>query len=280
MTVDADRIRREVSIVPFLAEPKPMVKVREGQWKVRCSFHADRTPSMLVGIGARGWGYFCYGCGARGDVIRYVMETRSLRFLDAVRFMTDGNVPEPVYRAVRPLKDYDRAPARKGVGQGRIVATYDYFDEEGTLLYQTVRYAPKDFRQRQPHPSGHGWLWTLQGARRVLYRLPELVAAATDRPVYVLEGEKDVDSWRATGRLATCNPCGAGKWRPEYSETLRGRAVVIIPDNDEAGRKHADQVLASLAGLAFVTVKRLPDAFKDVSEWLAAHPTQTRRKAA
>jgi len=49
-------------------------------------------------------------------------------------------------------------------------------DEAGTLLYQVVRFAPKDFRQRCPDGAG-GWLWKLNGVRRVLYHLPEVRAA-------------------------------------------------------------------------------------------------------
>src|SRR5436189_130430 len=56
-----------------------------------------------------------------------------------------------------------------------IVATYDYTDERGTLLYQNVRYEPKDFRMRRP--DGTGWTWNVKGVRRVLYRLPDLAEA-------------------------------------------------------------------------------------------------------
>src|SRR5262245_63486625 len=56
---------------------------------------------------------------------------------------------------------------------GRIVAAYDYTDDEGELLYQVVRLEPKDFRQRRPDGKD-GWTWSA-GERRVLYRLPELV---------------------------------------------------------------------------------------------------------
>jgi len=58
----------------------------------------------------------------------------------------------------------------------RIIATYDYKDESGKLLYQAVRYEPKDFRQRRPDGKG-GWIWNLEGVRRVLYRLEELLRA-------------------------------------------------------------------------------------------------------
>ena len=117
----------------------------------------------------------------------------------------------------------------------RIVAEYSYTDESGTLLFQVVRFEPKDFRQRRPDGYG-GWNWNLNGVRRVLYRLPDVLKA---KSVLVCEGEKDCETARKLGLTATCNPGGAGKWRDEYRETLRGKRVAIIADADEPGRKHA-----------------------------------------
>jgi hypothetical protein len=109
-----------------------------------------------------------------------------------------------------------------------IVATYDYADESGAPLFQVVRLAPKDFRQRRPDGKG-GWTWSLGKTRRVLYRLPEVRdAVARERLVVIVEGEKDTDNLRELGFTATCNPGGANKWRAEYGESLRDADVVII----------------------------------------------------
>src|SRR5204863_3131772 len=59
--------------------------------------------------------------------------------------------------------------------QSRIAAVYDYRAEDGTLLFQAVRFQPKDFKQRRPDGKG-GWVWKLGNVRRVPYRLPELIA--------------------------------------------------------------------------------------------------------
>jgi hypothetical protein len=165
-------------------------------------------------------------------------------------------------------------PSGKGGGARtngrRVVGTYDYHDAGRKLVYQTLRYEPKDFRQRRPDGK-RGWIWNLDGVPRVLYRLPQLIAAPKDRPVYIVEGEKDADALIALGRLATTSPMGSGKWRPEYSEQLRGRNVFILPDNDEAGRKHAAAVERSLHGVAeSVLIVELPDLPDkgDVSDWL------------
>jgi len=126
--------------------------------------------------------------------------------------------------------------------QPKIVTTYPYPDERGKVLYEVVRFDPKAFKQRKPDGCG-GWLWNLNGVRRVLYNLPEVIQASD---VLILEGEKDCETGRRLGFVATCNRSGACKWRAEYSEYLRHKRVVIIPDRDEAGRKHARDVARSL----------------------------------
>lgn len=156
-------------------------------------------------------------------------------------------------------------------GGREIIATYDYADERGALLYQCVRYAPKDFRQRRPNGAG-GWEWSLNGTRRVLYRLPELLARS-DEIVFLVEGEKDADNLARLGLLATTNAGGANTWREEYAESLHGRQVVIIPDNDDAGRQHAARVAHSLQDrAASVKILELPNLPPkgDVSDWLNA----------
>src|SRR5262249_375754 len=68
------------------------------------------------------------------------------------------------------------------------------------------------------------------------------------------------------------NSGGAGKWRSEYSEFLRGAEVILIPDDDEPGRAHMESVAASLRGIAAsVRILKLP--CKDVSDWLDAGGT-------
>ncbi|CAN5310717.1 hypothetical protein BH09MYX1_BH09MYX1_67700 [soil metagenome] len=101
-----------------------------------------------------------------------------------------------------------------------IVASYDYTTVDGALLYQVVRYAPKDFRQRKPDGSG-GWIWRLGDIERVLCMLPALVNDDGDRPVFLVEGEKDADAIARLGHLATtCRKAPASSPR---SQSARAR---------------------------------------------------------
>ncbi len=133
-----------------------------------------------------------------------------------------------------------------------IEAAYPYNDEGGALLFEVVRKTGKRFLQRRPDGNG-GWIWKLDGVRRVLYRLPELAADDANRTVFIVEGEKDADTLAAHGFLATCNPGGAGKWSMVADlarEVLAGRAMVVVADKDEPGRRHAREVADSLRDVA------------------------------
>src|SRR6266498_864614 len=146
------------------------------------------------------------------------------------------------------------------------IAEYRYTDETGALLYTVERRIPKTFRMRAADGS-----YRLTGVRRVLYRLPDVTAAAAEHgTIYVVEGEKDADNLTAAGVVATCTPNGAGKWREEYSTSLLGAQVVIIADTDQPGRDHAQAVAASLTGKALSVTLALPATGKDITDHLAA----------
>ena len=160
-------------------------------------------------------------------------------------------------------------------GPSKLVATYRYLDENGKLLYEKQRFEPKGFTQRRP--NGIGWDYRLGDVRQVLYRLPEVVSSAP-RTVIVTEGEKSADALAALGLVATCSG-GAGKWRREFGESLRGRNVVLLPDNDPVGFEHVEAVSQSLHGIALsVRVVALPGLKEkaDVFDWLAAGGTRAQ----
>lgn len=167
-----------------------------------------------------------------------------------------------------------------------IVARYPYTDEAGVLLYETVRLEPgmggrdKTFFQRRPRVPGsrprgrEDWINTLGDVRRVLYRLPELLAADIARPVFIVAGEKDADSLSGIGFTATTNVCGeSAEWLDSYSETLSGRHCVVVEDADAPGRRHAHEVMGSLTDTA-ASARRLRLPAQDATSFL----TELRRR--
>lgn len=156
-------------------------------------------------------------------------------------------------------------------GQKSVAAIYDYKDKDSKLIFQVVRYRPKTFHQRRPDGRG-GWIYNLEGTNPVIYRLPELLSAPADEPVFIAEGEKGANALIEHGLTATCSPMGDGKWRDEYVPPFSNRNVVILPDNDDHGEQHAEQVARSLSGIArSVRIIHLPGIKEkeDVFDWFA-----------
>jgi hypothetical protein len=160
--------------------------------------------------------------------------------------------------------------------KGRVVAAYDYTNDKGELLYQVVRYEPKDFRQRRPNGNKKGdWIWSIEDCPRVLYRLLDLLKWP-DACVFVCEGEKDANRVASLDHCATTVACG--KWTDDCIQALAGRDVLILEDVDknEAGHKKALAAATALYGTAnTIRIVRLPGltgepGSKDVSDWLDA----------
>jgi putative DNA primase/helicase len=231
-----------------LSDTIAAVKCDGGRRMARCPAHDDRRASLSV---------------ARGRDGRILLHCHANTACTFERIVEAAGI-DP--RELAPPDHHDR----RG---GDVVATYDYRDEAGRLLYQVLRFEPKRFLQRRPDGNG-GWIWSLEGTRRVLYHLDQL-HQRRPKTVFVCEGEKDVDRLAVLDLPATTNPHGAGKWRAEYAEQLRAAGVervVVLPDADPPGERHAEQVAQSChqAGLA-VKVVTLPDVPPkgDVSDWLA-----------
>jgi hypothetical protein len=158
----------------------------------------------------------------------------------------------------------------------RRVCEYVYRDRIGDPLYRVVRWQPRFFSQERYDASSRrfvGGKGCMAGVPRVPYRLDEWL----DQPgrIFVTEGEKDADAIAATGELAITNAGGAGKWSDDFAHYFAGREVIICGDNDQAGKKHARQVVASLKPVAgSVCAIEVPrEVGKDASDWLDAGHT-------
>lgn len=286
-----------------------------------CPSHDDSKPSLSISEGSEGKLLLqCHGASGctQADILKAIGCTWGDLYPDRIRKdgqgeghldgAKRGGRGQKGTQAATTSPDSAHAPAAAPVTRtprrGRVVANYDYFDLQGQLQFRVTRFDPKGFVQCVPVPGKPGrWDWTAAPAeKRILYRWPELHAETTlptgdpERPVFVVEGEKDVERLRASSLTATTNPGGASKkekdkkWLPQYTEALRGKHVVVIPDQDLpdpktgeiTGHLHAAVIANELAGVAAsVRVLHLPvlpglDTGKkwDVSDWLDARGTR------
>lgn len=229
-----------------------------------CAAVEHKPSHQCVNIDAGRGVWHCCDCGEGGSVIDWVMKRDGLSAGDAMAKLA---CEDSSASALPPSRHVSNGAT------GKIVKVYDYTDESGVLLFQVARMEPKTFRQRHKGEDGK-WVYSMEGVRRVLYNLPAVLKSDF---VWIAEGEKDADTLISVHAVGTCNVGGAGKWDDSYTESLRGRDVVLVPDNDDAGGKHADKVQAALAGAA-KSVRRIkiPAPHKDVSDWAASFADAAR----
>lgn len=120
-------------------------------------------------------------------------------------------------------------------GESRVVARYDYVSQNGKRRAQKVRKEPKQFYWRYQAADGN-WIRARKMPFEVrLYKRRELRQAIRDgAPVYIADGEKDVESLRAQGFVATCCPHGSENWREEDSAYFQGGEEVIVVHDDDS----------------------------------------------
>ncbi len=126
-------------------------------------------------------------------------------------------------------------------------------------MYQACRLKDKQFRLRKPDGPG-GLVWNIRGAKPVLYRLSQVLEAVKKGiSIFIVEGEKGVHTLESLG-FAAANSSGAGNWESAFSTWLHKANVVIIPDNDDPGRLHSEDIALKLhRSAADIIILRLPD---------------------
>lgn len=211
--------------------------------RATCPTHRDARPSLVV-THRNGRILLCCFAGCR---VSEIVRTLGLTMAD----LFDG--------------------PRSVAGRRRIVARYAYTDLQGEIIAEKVRTAPKGFWWQSPDPAApSGWRRGFGRTPPGLYRCSELIDA---RRVVVVEGEKAVDCLRALGVAATCPPAGASTWLPSWSEDLWRAGcsdVIVLPDADVTGRRHAERVAATCYGVALTSVSA--DMETPIASWPNAKP--------
>lgn len=215
-----------MTIEEFMKKLEGVREDHPGQYSARCPAHDDKRASLSVSTGRDG--RILLHCHAGCDVPD---------ILDAL-----GLKEADLFPSVTPEEAFGRP--RKGPREA--VARYDYTDENGAFISQKTRFSDKSFSWS--HKENGRWCRGRIG-EPVLYNLPAVAGAEC---LYIVKGEKDVETLKALNIPAVCGADGAGpgKWLPQYTEALRGAHVVVIPDNDDTGRAFAVETANSLHGVA------------------------------
>jgi len=262
-----------------------------------CPAHDDHNPSLKVSQADDGKVLLkCYaGCDTESVVRAMGLKMNDLFTKSSSMSSKALSSPRPRTAGKNASVAADKRSGHRNSGdsdlEGMLVkAIYEYVDELGKPLFTVLRYEdPKGIKKktfRQEPAAGYKQRNKLTKKRpmddvpRVLYRLPRVLRTIERAlPVIVVEGEKDVHSLEHIGLVATCNSGGAGKWLSEYNSALQGGNILIIADNDDPGRLHAEMVARNLSGIAGrIRVLQLPDLKEhgDVTDWITAGGTKDR----
>jgi hypothetical protein len=232
------------------------------QQDVRCTFHADGTPSMSVNTETGEW--FCHACDVGGGIVHFEM---------------------------RLLEIDDKRHAWQSIGKklgvtlrgkklGQPTSEHVWRDEHGETSFVMRRYADGSARPYHPVAGTRKMKLGIGSARgkRSFYNLPEVLAADT---VIVVEGETKADplTWRGLqdggGKDVAITTTGnANSWHSDFVELLRGKRVLIVPDSDEVGRQYAERIQASLAHAEIEHETVYLDGYKDVRGFLEYNTMQ------
>jgi len=204
------------SFVDRLEEVSGSVKGNEWTVKACCPAHDDRVASLSVRDAGDKVLVYCHaGCSAEAITKALGLSLKDL--------YSDSE-----------MESYDVSEEQ-----------YPYEDEGGELLYTKIRFPEKRFAYQRPNGE-----WGRGDTRKVLYKLPQLIdAIALGHEVWIVEGEKDVETLNARGISAT-TAGGVSDWQTDYPRYFSGARVVIVADKDERGRESARRIGDSLWGIA------------------------------
>jgi len=172
-----------------------------------------------------------------------------------------GSSVEEVLAALGLVPE-DLCNPRSRNGKAKELAVYDYKDETGAIVAHKVRTDDPTYKYLWYHMENEEWVKKIRpetasrgmgdSGQNYLYNLPALLDAIRNgEVVYVVEGERDVETLRSEGLIATTNYDGAGKWKSQYNQWFKGAGkVVIIADNDEPGYSHAEHIRKELSEIA------------------------------
>lgn len=256
--------------IELLMDRLPYVARSGRGWMARCPAHEDGRASLAINVGADGRALvFCHAgcstvevCAALGLKLADLMAPDDALTLTKPRRRTArGGIvnARPEKRPVRTFATAARAVAALESQHGPRSAWWTYHDLTGSPVGLVIRWDRPNGKDIRPISlAADGWILRGMAAPRPLYRLPDLTNA---RRVYVLEGEKAADAAWSIGLVATTSAHGSRSADKTDWTPLAGRECVLLPDNDEAGERYADEVVAILTRLKpapSVKVLRLP----------------------
>ncbi|HBI6962783.1 TPA: hypothetical protein K8N27_001137 [Clostridium perfringens] len=252
--------------------------------QAKCPCHNDKNASLTISYNSKEEKTMLYchaGCNTKD-----IVESVGLKMSDLFD---------------KPLEVEDK---HKSAFEKDIEAIYKFYDENGDLAYEKIRKKGKKFLHRRYIDGETVWgmeegiytetfpgskSWSIKerpgakkayypGQEQLLYNLPNVIKGIKEeQTIFITEGEKDSDSLITRGLIATTTSIGATKgdlgkkWPSRFNSFFKGANVVLLPDNDEPGKRFMEHIAIELKNIANnIKIVELPDLSKkeDITDWL------------
>lgn len=255
-TINKDDILHHLNITEFYQELIPSLKIN-GKIEVMgiCPFHEDDSPSLSINI--KSGLYNCFACNEGGDIFAFYQKLKQVNFHTALK-------------EIAKMQGIDTTPITP-----KVTATFYYRNTNNEIVYRKQRIEPgKNGKSKEfyfHHQKNGQWI-PGRGHTPLLYNLPKL-SQVTD--IFIVEGEAHCDFLDQWGIVGTTLDTGANARPGNYDlSALKGKNVVILPDNDEPGRAYAANIAHTLYGKALqIKIVELPGLKEkgDIIDWIKIH---------
>ncbi|MBY6915392.1 CHC2 zinc finger domain-containing protein [Clostridium botulinum] len=256
---------------------------REGY--IKCPFHSEKTPSMSVKFipNANKQRYKCWGCGAVGDAIDFIMNFKGMEYNEAREYLGLEVEKSPVEDFEEAIKEYVRNQVTRGNKKGyKPLGIFTFVDENNKPIYSKVKFLKPDGKKETPYYHiENGQVINNRGYDEVPYNYYNLLQGiAENKTIVFSEGEKDVNTINNT--LSKKDYVATSiKGFKDYDK-IKGEfmKIAVIGDTGEAGQKYIDnikynfiKVASSFKIINLPSIKAMGNNI-DVTDWLEAGHTK------
>lgn len=217
-----------------------------------CPLHNDNNPSFHASVNNKGyWIWHCFGCKKGGDYIDFRRKMDKTDFNYTIRNIQSEN-------GINPNSQVSSSKNEKTP-----IAEYVYQNEEGDPVYRKLKFRNKNYAFERLENGK--WKFRLNGTKRVLYNLPEILKSPY---VFLVEGEKDCETLRHLDCVAT-TAGSVNDWKENFTQYFKDKGVFICFDvgNEEVAEKVALDLSTVTKTLKILNLPGLIEREQDITDW-------------
>lgn len=253
--------------------------------KICCPIHREKTPSLSIDLKRNKW--HCFGCGIGGDAIDFIREIKGFNYIEACKYLNiDLNEEyKIIVEEEEKVRNYISwcLDHMDNLKDWKLIKLYRFEDEENKTLYFTAKFSTPGEKEIRYFSIVDGKVKWYRNSDAVPYKFSRLKRALQEnKPIFIVEGEKDADTISHLGYVATS--LKGIKNLP--INIFQNANIYSIADTGEAGEQYQEHIWYELKDkISHFRVIELPNIEKlgdnaDATDWFKAGHTKEEFKAA